>query len=647
MMDLSNSTSDFAYSTTEVSIDDVIPDFTPTKSTKRLAKTIKNAPPRGMSVPDVVVDDSLDDLLLAFSKSTLKDRYLVEDESFQDRFANCVRYYANDADHAQRMYGYISRLWCMPATPILSNGGNTKGNLISCFLNDMPDSLKGIRDTLNENFWMGAKGGGIGTYTGGLRSIGEACGLNGKTTGAISFTKMIDTQVGTISQAGNRRGAGAAWMDMSHPEIIDHIEARCEHGDPNRRTHNLFNGVLIPDAFMEAVKNNTDWAPNWDLISPHTGKVIKTVSARELAIKLVTTRLETGCPFIMFSDRVKEATPEHHKRSGLIPHTSNLCSEITLPTGMDHHQRMRTAVCCLFQLNAEKYNEWKDHPTFIKDCMYFLDNVLQDFIDNAGEDFVQARYAASQERSVGLGVMGLHSFFQSKFLAWNNVMAKVWNKKIFKHIHDQVNIASYEIAEERGACPDAAEHGIMERFSYKTAIAPTASVSIICGGTSAGIDAIPANIYTHKTLDGSFEVRNPYLEKVLEALGKNTPDVWKDILDHEGSVQHLDFLDDETKNVFKTAPEIDQRYLVDLNADRTPYISQAQSFNLTLAPDCEKFDLWKIHEYAYKQGVKTMYYLRSKSVQNVLNADAVFKTSAQTVHAEINYNRYQECLSCQ
>lgn len=608
-------------------------------TTMRKAVTIDTDCARGRAIPDVFVDDTLDALILPFGKATMKDRYLSPGESYQDRFANCVRYYANDQAHAQRMYSYISRMWCMPATPILSNGGTMKGNLISCFVNDMMDNLDNIIDTWKENAHMGAKGGGIGTYIG-VRSIGEPVARNGKTSGAISFIQVINALVGCISQGSNRRGAGAVYMDMSHPEIDAFLDMRREAGgDPDRKALNLHHGVSVSNAFMEAVIADG----TWDLISPHTKKVIKTVSARELGIKLVTTRLETGEPYILFSDNIEKHVPEHHKRSGLIPKTSNLCSEILLPTGEDHHGEDRTAVCCLFQLNLEKWPEWSKDPNFIKDCMYFLDNVLQDFIDNGGEAFQKSRYSAMRERSVGLGVMGFHSFLQSMGVPLEGAMAKSWNLRMFKHIDRLTKEASREIAEERGACPDAAEHGIMERFSYKTAIAPTASVSIICNGVSAGIDAIPANVYTHKTLDGSFEVRNPRLEKLFEERGVNTDELWRDIMEKEGSVQHLDFLTEEEKFLFKTSFEIDQRWLVELNADRTPYINQGQSFNIALRPDCHKRDLWKIHEMAWRLGVKTMYYLRSISIQRVGAGEDVFETGAQ------EYKRidYEECLACQ
>ena len=616
------------------------------KTTKRLAKTINAVPAhlkdRGFPV---MVDDANDNLLTDFGKATLKEKYLTEDESYQDRFANCVRYLSNDASHAQRMYGYISKLWCMPPTPILSNSGTTKGNLISCYVNEAEDSLEGIADLWNENIWIGAGGGGIGSYMGSLRAIGESIKLNGKTSGAISFTKVIDSLSLCISQGSNRRGAAAVYLDISHPEAESFLDLRRQAGgDPDRKALNIHHGMVVGDDFMIAVQNNE----MWHFRSPKTGLPFGTpVRARDLATKLVITRLETGEPYILFKDNINRAIPEHHRRSGLFVKTSNLCSEITLPTGRDHKGNMRTAVCCLFQPNADKFDEWKDDEQFFLDIAYFLDNVLEDFINNASDKLVNARYSAKQERSIGVGMMGFHSFLQSRNIPLDSAMARVWNKKIFSRLKEKMDEASRIIAEERGACPDAAEHGIMERFSNKTAIAPTATVSIVCGSTSAGVDVIPANIYTHKTINGSFEVKNAYLEKLLIKKGMNTKAVWDSILDNGGSVQHLEFLDTNEKNVFKTSFEVDQRHVVDLAAERVGYITQAQSINITLPPDCHKRDLWKVHEMAWKKGVKSLYYLRSRSLQTANMDDSFLDEDDASKNKKYIPRDYDECLVCQ
>ncbi|HXV74033.1 MAG TPA: ribonucleoside-diphosphate reductase subunit alpha, partial [Sphingomonadales bacterium] len=402
------------------------------------------------------------------------------------------------------------------------------------------------------------------------------------------------------------------YLPVSHPEIEEFVEMRRPTGgDPNRKTPNLHHGVLVSDAFMRAVEKDEPWA----LTSPKDGHVVRQVSARALWIRLLTSRVETGEPYLVFSDTVNKHIPEHHKLTGLTVKTSNLCSEITLPTGIDHHGKERTAVCCLSSLNLEYYKEWSRDEAFIEDVMRFLDNVLQDFIDRAPGEMAKAAYSAARERSVGLGVMGLHSFLQGLSVPIESVMAKVWNKKIFTHIQDKVDAASRKLAAERGACPDAAEFGIEERFSNKTAIAPTASISIICGGASPGIEPIAANSFVHKTLSGSFNVRNRILERVLEDKGQNTEEVWSSITVNEGSVQHLDFLTDHEKDVFKTAFELDQRWLIDLAADRSPLISQAQSLNVFIPADIHKRDLHRIHFEAWKKGVKSLYYCRSKSLQ--------------------------------
>ena len=595
----------------------------------------------------IKIDRSRDSNLTEFGKATLSDRYLGANESYQDLFARVASYYADNNLHAQRIYNYISNLWFMPATPVLSNGGTKRGLPISCFLNEAGDSLDGILDLWSENVWLAARGGGIGSYWGNLRSIGEKIGRVGKTSGIIPFIKVMDSLTMAISQGSLRRGSAACYLPIDHPEIEEFIEMRRPTGgDPNRKSLNLHHGVLVSDAFMRAVETDEQWA----LKSPKDGVIQSTVSARNLWIRLLTARIETGEPYIIFIDTVNRLIPQHHKLAGLNVKTSNLCSEITLPTGIDKEGKDRTAVCCLSSLNIEKYDEWKDDQNFIGDIMRFLDNVLTDFIENAPEQFSDAKYSAMKERSVGLGVMGLHSFFQQKNIPLESVMSKVWNKKIFEHIQKKVDESSKELAEERGPCPDAADYGINERFSNKTAIAPTASISIICGGTSPGIEPIAANSYTHKTLSGSFNVRNKYLEKILEKYNKNNDEVWSSITTNQGSVIHLDFLSKEEKNVFKTAFEIDQKWIVELGADRTPNISQAQSVNLFLPADVHKKELHQIHFQAWKKGLKSLYYCRSKSIQRAENIN-----NALPSNVELNVNKneankeieYDECLSCQ
>jgi ribonucleoside-diphosphate reductase alpha chain len=566
----------------------------------------------------IKIDRSRDANLTDFGKATLKDRYLGHNESFQDLFARVASSYADDNLHAQRIYNYISNLWFMPATPVLSNGGTKRGLPISCFLNEASDSLNGILDLWSENVWLAAKGGGIGSYWGNLRSIGEKIGKVGKTSGIIPFIKVMDSLTMAISQGSLRRGSAACYLPIDHPEIEEFIEMRRPTGgDPNRKALNLHHGVLVSDAFMRAVETDEQWA----LKSPADGTVQQTISARNLWIRLLTARIETGEPYIIYIDTVNRQIPQHHKLANLTVKTSNLCSEITLPTGIDKEGRDRTAVCCLSSLNLEKYDEWKDDKMMINDVMRFLDNVLSDFINRAPDQFSDAKYSAEKERSVGLGVMGFHSYLQKHSIPLESVMSKVWNKKIFKHIQDNVDQASKDLADERGACPDAAEYGFNERFSNKTAIAPTASISIICGGASPGVEPVAANSYTHKTLSGSFNVRNRYLVELLEKHGKNTEEIWSGITTNQGSVSHLDFLTDLEKDVFKTAFELDQKWIIELSGDRTPHISQAQSINLFLPADVHKRELHKIHFDAWKKGLKSLYYCRSKSIQRAENVN--------------------------
>ncbi|WBX83459.1 ribonucleoside-diphosphate reductase subunit alpha [Sphingosinicella microcystinivorans] len=600
--------------------------------------------PRGAKAHTVEIDHGRDALLTDFGRETLEDRYLLPGEKPQDLFARVAAAYADGDAHAQRLYDYISRLWFMPATPVLSNGGTGRGLPISCYLNSVSDSLEGIVGTWNENVWLASKGGGIGTYWGHVRGIGEPVGLNGKTSGIVPFVRVMDSLTLAISQGSLRRGSAACYLDISHPEIEEFLEIRKPSGDFNRKALNLHHGVLVTDAFMEAVRDGLPF----DLVSPKDGSRRGQVDARALFQKLVETRLATGEPYIIFIDHVNNAMPKHQRDVGLKVTTSNLCSEITLPTGVDQHGNDRTAVCCLSSLNLETWDEWSKDKAFIEDVMRFLDNVLGDYIERAPDEMARAKYSAMRERSVGLGVMGFHSFLQARSIPFESAMAKSWNLKIFRHIRAQVDEASMLLATERGACPDAEDMGVMERFSCKMAIAPTASISIICGGTSACIEPIPANIYTHKTLSGSFTVKNPHLERVLDEKAKNSDKVWSSILERGGSVQHLDFLTTDEKATFRTAFEIDQRWLLELAGDRTPYIDQAQSLNLFLPADIEKWDLLMMHYRAWELGIKSLYYCRSKSIQRAGFAGGVeADNTIDLKQIEVEVKDYDECLACQ
>lgn len=589
---------------------------------------------------DIVLEYTRDNLLTDFGKATLDDRYLLDGENYQQMFARVSSAYADDLAHAQRLYDYMSQLWFMPSTPILSNAGAKRGLPISCFLNTVGDSLSGITTTWNENILLASNGGGIGTYWGFVRGVGESVGRAGKTSGIIPFIRVMDSQTLAISQGSLRRGSAAVYLDVHHPEIEEFLEIRKPSGDFNRKSLNLHHGINLTDEFMEAVRDDVDFA----LRSPKTKEPIKFVNARQLFQKILEMRLQTGEPYLIFIDSANRAMPKHQRELGLNICMSNLCSEILLPTGPDHLGEDRTAVCCLSSLNAEQWDQWHDHPRIIEDIFRMLDNVLQEFIDTAPDGMARAKYSAMRERSVGLGLMGFHSFLQQRVIPFESVLAKSWNMRMFRHIRRAADAASVALASERGACPDAKERNIKTRFSHKLAIAPTASISIICGGTSACVEPIPANIYTHKTLSGNFAVKNIYLEKLLTEKGINNDATWQSIVEREGSVQHIDALTQFEKDIFKTAFEIDQRWIIELAGDRAAFICQGQSINLFLPADINKWDLLMLHWSAWEKGVKSLYYCRSKSIQR---AEFTGGEGKQIATLETKRTDYEECLSCQ
>jgi ribonucleoside-diphosphate reductase alpha chain len=590
---------------------------------------------------DLRLDRSRDALLTPFGKATLEDRYLMPGESFQDMFARVSCAYADDVEHAQRLYDAMSRLWFMPATPVLSNGGTTRGFPISCFLNSVPDSLDGIVNTWNENVWLASNGGGIGTYWGKVRSIGETVKGCGETSGIIPFIHVMDGLTLAISQGSLRRGSAACYLDVHHPEIEEFLEIRKASGDFNRKGLNLHHGINITDEFMEAVRDGKMFA----LRSPKDGEVMREVDARQLWQRILETRLHTGEPYLLFIDTVNRALPKHQRELGLKVSSSNLCSEIVLPTGRDHREQERTAVCCLSSLNLETWDEWNQETGLVEDVLRMLDNVLSKFIETAPDSMAQAKYSALRERSVGLGVMGFHSFLQARAIPFESALAKSWNLRIFRKIRRDADAASVALGVERGPCPDALERNMTARFSHKISIAPTASISIICGGTSACIEPIPANVYNHKTLSGAFVVRNQHLGRLLAAKGVDTPETWQSIVEREGSVQHLDCLSDTEKSVFRTAFEIDQRWIIELAADRAPFICQSQSINLYLPADIDKWDLHMLHWTAWERGMKSLYYCRSKSISRAAFAGQLEKTAVKDTTPE--RVDYEECLSCQ
>ena len=614
----------------------------------------------------IQIDYDREQDLNTFSLETLKDRYFWEDETHaQEAFARASVFgstYQGHTDYnlAQRLYDYSSKSWFGFSTPILSNGGTTRGLPISCFLNYVPDSRRGLSDHYDENIWLASGGGGLGGYWGDVRSNGVSTSNGSQSTGSIPFMHVVDSQMLAFNQGVTRRGSYAAYMDISHPEVEEFIAMRkTTGGDLNRKCLNLHNGITITDDFLTAVKNDEQWR----LIDPKSKQAIKTVSARDLWWQLVHTRAETGEPYIVNLDRCNEALPQPQRDMGLKVRQSNLCSEITLPTS-----ESRTAVCCLSSVNLEYFDEWKDNEQFIDDLVTMLDNIIEHFIDNAtdGEHawhrdsklkefvsyveqskagFTKAAYSAYRERAVGLGAMGFHSYLQRNGIPFEGMYAASFNNRAFKAIKDRATMASRRLAGDRGEAPDMAGSGL--RNSHLLAIAPNASSSIICGGTSPSIEPTRANVFTHTTLTGSYKVKNKYLEELLEKKGINNEQTWKDIAAAEGSVKTLDKLTEEEKEVFKTAPELDQRWIIEHAYQRQKYICQAQSVNLFFEPPPATAPQ-EIHDeyleyvnhvhWTGANKLKSMYYLRTTAARNTENVNI----KIPRINLEDG-----ECLSCE
>ena len=578
------------------------------------------------------IDITKDDMLPKNAVDILRDRYMLPEEiSPQESFARACMAFADNKAHAERLYKYVSNLWFMFASPLLSNGGTDRGLPISCFLNYVPDSRTGLAEHYTENIWLSSMGGGIGGYWGHIRSQGQSTSKGNKTTGVIPFMHVVDSQMVAFNQGSTRRGSYASYMDISHPEIIEFMEMRKPSGgDINRKNLNLHHGVVVSDKFMKAVEGDLDW----DLIDPNSKEVVKSVKARTLWIKLLETRVATGEPYIMFGDTVQRGLPKELKAKGLKVHQSNLCSEITLPTAED-----RTAVCCLSSLNLEYFDEWSKDEMFIEDIVRMLDNTLDSFIKSAPSTMWRAVKSAQSERSIGLGTMGFHSYLQKSGIALQSPMSMGPNLKIFKHIKTKCDKANMLLGKEKGEAPDM--KGTGKRFSHMTAIAPNASSSVICGNTSPSIEPLRANAFSQKTLSGSFLLKNKYLEQLLEKKGMNTKDVWSSIITSGGSVQHLDFLNAQEKNIYKTAIEIDQAWLVDLAAERQKYICQAQSLNLFFPPDADVRRLNSVHKRAWTKGLKTLYYLRSEAIKRAENVSMKIERQVRQDSSE------DECVMCQ
>ena len=588
----------------------------------------------------VKIDFSKDALLDEFALATLKDRYMVGDEtSPQEAFARAAMAFADDEAHAQRLYDYVSKLWFMFATPVLSNGGTRRGLPISCFLNYVDDSREGITDHFTENAFLSSFGGGIGGSWSDVRASGSKTSKGSESTGVVPFMKVVDAEMLAFSQGVTRRGSYASYLHMSHPEIEEFLDVRKPTGgDINRKCTNIHHAVVVPDAFMELIHSASkypDFDDSWDLTDPHSLEVKKTVSARALWVKILQNRMETGEPYLMFEDAVNKDLPDFQKKKGMKVHHSNLCSEITLATNEE-----RTAVCCLSSVNLEYYNEWKEVPAFIPDLVRMLDNVLEYFIHNAPDQLEKAKFSAQRERSIGLGAMGFHAYLQKNGIPFDNPMATGANSEMFQYIKTQAENTTRQLAVERGACPD--DDTCSVRNAHLLAIAPNASSSIICGNTSPSIEPYRANAYTQKTKSGSNLVKNKFLDKLLMSkIGHSDvyDSTWKSIVANRGSVQHLDILDEWEKDVFKTAVEINQAWIVEHASVRQEYICQSQSVNLFFPPDVNKGDLHNVHMLAWAKNLKTLYYLRSEAISR---ADNVSNQAKREIIFE-----QSDCLSCE
>lgn len=584
------------------------------------------------------IDYSRDELIGEFAKQTLRDRYMLpEERSPQEAYARAAKAFADDEEHAQRIYDYASKQWFMFATPLLSNGGSSRGLPISCFLNYVDDSREGITDTLTEDAFLSSVGGGIGTYWGSVRSKGAKTSRGSESTGVVPFIKVSDSMMLAFSQGITRRGSNAAYLDISHPEVEEFLDIRKPTGDSNRKCVNIHHGIIISDKFMriiEKVTQDKNYDDSWPLVDPHSKETVKVVSAKALWIKIIQNRHETGEPYIMWGDTVNDGLPDYQRKLGLSVAQSNLCSEITLPTDSE-----RTAVCCLSSVNLEKYDEWKKDENFIPDLIRMLDNTLDVFINEAPDQLYKAVYSAHRERSIGLGAMGFHAYLQSKGVAFESDVARKVNKSIFQHIKKEALKESRKLAEERGPCPDAKGHENV-RNAHLLAIAPNASSSIICGNTSPGIEPYRANVFNQKTLTGTHTFKNPHLKKVLAEYNMDDEETWAGITANRGSIRHLD-LPDYVKDIFKTAIEIDQNWVVMHAADRQDFICQSQSVNLFFPADVGKKELHDVHMLAWKNGVKTLYYLRSEAFKR---SDNLNKKSERY---NFEFEEPEDCLACE
>jgi len=598
-------------------------------------------------VHGINVDYSRDSLFDELGIKRLKESYMKDDEvSPQERFAYVSKAFGSNPKHAQRLYDYASNHWLSYSTPILSFGRSKRGLPISCFLPYLDDSAEGLVSTLAEVNWLSMLGGGVGIGIG-IRSADD------KSVGVMPHLRTYDASSLAYRQGRTRRGSYAAYLDISHPDILIFLEMRKPTGDPNMRTLNLHHGINITDDFMHLIEKSMldEHADDtWELKDPHSGEVRDTIPARELWQRILEMRMMTGEPYLHFIDTSNRMMPDFQKKLGLSIKQSNLCSEIILPTDKE-----RTAVCCLSSLNLEYYDDWKNNSMFLRDVAEMLDNVLEYFIVNAPSAIKRARYSAIRERSIGIGALGWHAYLQRNSIPWESAMAVGRNNQIFKHIREGLDLANIKLGKERGEAPDAVGTG--RRFSHMLAIAPNASSSIIMGNTSPSIEPLRANAYRQDTLSGSALNKNKWLDAIIKKycdspptgnkLGMEYDEIWSSIIANDGSVQHLDWLSDWDKDVFKTSMEIDQRWLVQHAADRQQYIDQAQSVNLFFRPDANVMYLHAVHFMAWKQGLKTLYYCRSEKIGK---ADKVSKKIEREVIKELDMKAMIEgdtCLACE
>ena len=591
----------------------------------------------------ITIDPNRDKLFDELGTTRLRESYMMDQEiSPQERFAYVSKKFSSNPEHAQRLYDYSSKHWLSYSTPILSYGRSKRGLPISCYLNFINDTAEGLVDNLSETNWLSMMGGGVGIGFG-IRSADD------KSTGVMPHLKMYDASSLAYRQGRTRRGSYAAYLDISHPDILLFLEMRKPTGDQNQRCLNLHHGINITDDFMNIIEKSmieSDYNDSWELKDPHTKEVRETVSARELWQRILEMRMQTGEPYIHYIDESNRKLPQWLKNKELKINQSNLCSEVILPTNKD-----RTAVCCLSSLNLEYYDEWSKEPMFLKDVLEMLDNVLQKFINDAPDSISRARFSAIQERSVGVGALGFHAYLQKKGLPWESALSKSTNIRMFKHIRTGLDEANKQLGSERGEAPDAVGTGL--RCSHIMAIAPNASSSILMGNTSPSIEPWRANAYRQDTLSGSYLNKNKYLDMLIkkkcqEDSSVDYDKVWSTIIANDGSVQTVKCLDDYEKDIYKTAMEIDQRWVIEHAADRQEFIDQAQSLNVFFRPDANISYLHAVHFLAWKKQLKTMYYCRSEKISK---ADKVSKRIERDIIKELDMTSIaageDTCLACE